>query len=98
MPTATPAPVSGTTWNDGVAAIMEAKCISCHGPAAMGGLDLSSYASTMSGGASGVVVIAEDPDASLIVSRQTEGGHPGQFSQEEIDFVIEWIAAGAPKE
>jgi cytochrome b subunit of formate dehydrogenase len=98
MPTATPAPVTGNTWSDGVAAIMEAKCISCHGPAAMGGLDLSSYESAMLGGASGEVIILEDPDASLIISRQTEGGHPGQFSQDEIDFVIEWIAAGAPKE
>jgi len=98
MPTATPAPVTGTTWNDGVAALMETKCVACHGPAALGGLDLSSFDSTMVGGVSGEVIVPEDPDASLLVSIQVEGGHAGQFSQEEIDFIIEWIVAGAPQE
>jgi hypothetical protein len=64
----------------------------------MGGLDLSNYESAMAGGASGEIIIPEDPDSSLLVSIQAEGGHPGQFSQDELDFVIEWIAAGAPEE
>lgn len=98
LPSPTPAPIAGNTWNVGVATLMEAKCISCHGPAAMGELDLSSYEAALAGGVSGAAIIPGDPDNSLIVSRQVEGDHPGQFSQEEIDFIAEWISAGALEE
>ncbi len=98
LPTPTPAPVAGNSWNEGIATIMEAKCAQCHAASALGGLDLSSYESTMAGGVSGVAVIPGDPDASLLVSRQTSGDHPGQFSEDELNLVIEWILAGAPEE
>jgi hypothetical protein len=38
-----------------------------------------------------------DPDASQVVIKQAAGGHPGQFSEEELAQVIDWIAAGAPE-
>ena len=98
LPTPTPAPVTGISWNEGVAAAMDAKCAACHGAAALGGLDLSTYESTMVGGVSGEVVIPGDPQGSLLVSRQTSGDHPGQFSEDELNLIIEWIAAGAPEE
>jgi len=98
LPTPTPAPVAGNSWNEGVASVMEAKCAACHAAAALGGLDLSTYESTMSGGDSGEVVVPGDPEASLLVSRQTSGDHPGQFSEDELNLVIEWIVAGALEE
>jgi hypothetical protein len=64
----------------------------------MGGLNLSTYSDTMRGGASGPVVIPGDGDNSLLVIRQQAGGHPGQFTPEELAQVIEWIDAGALEE
>ncbi len=98
LPTPTPAPVTGNTWNEGVASVMEAKCAACHAAAALGGLDLSTYESTMAGGDSGDAVIPGDPDGSLLVSRQTSGDHPGQFSNDELNLIIDWVLAGAPEE
>ncbi len=98
MPTPTPAPISGLSWAESIASIIDDKCASCHGAAAMGGLDLSSYESAMEGGVSGEAIIPEDPNASRLVSVQVAGSHPGQFSEEELDFIIEWILAGAPEE
>lgn len=103
IPSPTPEPASQTddviiAWNDGVAPLIEGKCGACHGPAALGGLDLSTLDGAITGGASGPAVIPGDPDGSLIVTRQTSGDHPGQLAQNEIDFVIEWINAGAPED
>ncbi len=98
LPTPTPIPVAGNSWNDGVAAIIDSKCSQCHGAVVMGGLNLSSYERTMEGGQSGDAVIPGDPDGSLLVSRQTSNDHPGQFNQEELDLMVEWILAGAPEE
>jgi hypothetical protein len=43
-------------------------------------------------------VVAGDPEGSLLVQKQTAGQpHFGQFNQEELEWVIEWIAAGAPE-
>ncbi|MBC8507707.1 MAG: cytochrome b/b6 domain-containing protein [Anaerolineales bacterium] len=98
LPTVTPVQVTGNTWNDGVAAITKSKCGACHGSTVLGGLNMSTYADIMAGGVSGGVIIPGEPDGSLLVSRQTSGDHPGQFSDDEINLVIEWIVAGAPEE
>jgi len=103
IPTPTPQPTpevaeaAEISWDTAVLPLVEEKCIACHGPAAMGGLDLSSLESAIIGGDSGPAVVPGDPDGSSIVTRQTSGDHPGQFSQEDIDLVAEWINAGAPK-
>jgi formate dehydrogenase gamma subunit len=92
------APSASLTWNNGIGALFEARCTTCHGAGAMGGLNLSTYSDTMRGGASGPVVIPGDGDNSLLVIRQQAGGHPGQFTPEELAQVIEWIDAGALEE
>jgi hypothetical protein len=92
------APSASLTWNNGIGALFEARCTTCHGAGAMGGLNLSTYSDTMQGGASGPVVIPGDGDNSLLVIRQQAGGHPGQFTPEELAQVIEWIDAGALEE
>ena len=91
----TPAVTSDLTWDNSIGALFQAKCTSCHGAGALGGLNLSTYSDAMKGGASGPVIIPGDGANSLLVIRQQAGGHPGQLTPEEIAQVIEWIDAGA---
>jgi formate dehydrogenase gamma subunit len=103
LPTSTPLPTlppeAKITWNDGVADLFESRCAACHNSAAkLGGLDLSSYQTALAGGNSGPVIEPEDLDASLLVTLQAAGAHPGQFSADELELVRQWIAAGAMEE
>ena len=75
--------------------MLQAKCSTCHGATALGGLNLSTYADAMVGGTSGPAIIPGDGANSLLVTKQQAGGHPGQLTPEEIAQVIEWIDAGA---
>ena len=93
----TPAVASDLTWDNAIGAILQAKCTACHGAGALGGLNLSTYADAMKGGASGEVIIPGDSANSLLVTKQQAGGHPGQLTSEEIAQVIDWINAGAPE-
>lgn len=61
----------------------------------LGGLDLTSYQSALTGGKSGPVVVPGDPDNSPVIIRQEAGNHPGQLSPEDIDILREWISTGA---
>jgi hypothetical protein len=50
----------------------------------------------MAGGVNGIVIIAGDPDNSLIIIKQTdEQAHFGQLTPDELDLLIQWIEAGA---
>jgi cytochrome b subunit of formate dehydrogenase len=95
--TPTPAPteeVAGPiSWTNTIGALMEAKCVACHG--SMGGLGLDTYANAMKGGESGQVIIPGDADNSSLVVIQKEGTHLGTFDSAELEKVIEWIQAGA---
>lgn len=93
----TPAVASSLTWENAIGAMLQAKCGTCHGPAATAGLNLSTYATAMKGGNSGAVIVPGDGANSLIVQKQQAGGHPGQLTPEEIAQLIEWINAGAPE-
>jgi hypothetical protein len=75
--------------------MLQAKCMTCHGAGALGGLNLSTYADAMKGGVSGPVILPGDSANSLLVTKQQAGGHPGQLTPEELAQVIEWIDAGA---
>lgn len=86
---------TGPTWNEDVFPILGTKCTTCHGPTAMGGLNLSTYADMLEGGQSGPVVIPGASDTSLLVTIQEAGGHPGQLSPEELEIVQAWIESGA---
>ena len=105
-PTAFPTPIPSPTaaadapqsWSDGFADLFEQRCGTCHGSsAAFGGLDLSSYENLLAGGASGPAFVPGNSAASLLVSRQATGDHPGQLSGEELALVSQWIDAGAPE-
>ncbi len=97
-PSPTPPPVTALTWEGGFGALMESKCVACHNSSSkLGGLDLSDYNKPLLGGNSGAAVIPGDPDNSTIILIQSAGGHPGQFSDEELSQVREWIENGAPE-
>jgi mono/diheme cytochrome c family protein len=95
-PAAAPAAGGKVTFVKDIQPIFAAKCAACHGT--MGGLTLTSFESVIHGGTSGPAVIPKDPTKSSIVTKQTAGGHPGQFTAEEIDLVRKWIADGAPEQ
>ena len=97
-PSPTPPPVTSLTWDGGVGALMEAKCVACHNSSSkLAGLDLGEYATALLGGNSGPAVIPGNPDDSTVVIVQSAGGHPGQLSDEELAQIIEWITDGAPQ-
>ena len=39
----------------------------------------------------------DDPDASVVYTKQLAGGHPGQWTDSELATVLEWIQTGAPE-
>ena len=53
----------------------------------------------MQGGKDGPVLVPGDPEASLIILRQSAArDHFGQVLDDELQALRDWIAAGAPKE
>jgi mono/diheme cytochrome c family protein len=74
------------------------RCGSCHGITAVSGLSLAEYDSALAGGNSGPGIVARDAQASWLVRIQSQGGHPGQLTSEELAEVIDWIEAGAPEQ
>lgn len=104
-PTPTPAPTSppqegvqANSWRGAYEATFRNRCGTCHGITAVGGLSLATYEDALIGGDSGPAIIPGNPEASVLVQVQLEGGHPGQLTSEEITSVIEWIEAGAPEQ
>jgi cytochrome b subunit of formate dehydrogenase/mono/diheme cytochrome c family protein len=93
----TSASTSSLTWDNTIGAMLLTKCSSCHGAGAMAGLNLSTYADALNGGGSGPAIVPGDEAASLLVTKQQAGGHPGQLTSEELALVIEWIQTGAPE-
>lgn len=85
------------TFDAFVGPLLQKNCTACHGEAAMGGLNLTSFATMSNGGGSGPVFVSGDSANSLIISIQEAGGHPGQLNSEAIEQLKEWIDAGAPE-
>lgn len=98
LPTPTPPPVSALTWEAGIGPVLTGKCVACHNSTSkLGGLDLTSYQAAELGGASGPLWISGEPDNSRILLVQSQGGHPGQLTPEELELIRSWIEAGAPE-
>jgi hypothetical protein len=103
LPPPEPAPEVPTltgdpTYDNYVGALLTIKCTGCHttGDTAPKGLDLSSYASTMKGGDDGKVINPGDPTNSLLIQIQS-ADHFVNFTEEELNNVINWINNGAPE-
>jgi cytochrome b subunit of formate dehydrogenase len=96
-PAPTPAPLQVLTWEGGIAQLLSDRCGACHVSASLGELSLANLASALRGGITGPAVVPGEPDVSLLVIRQGEGGHPGQLSPGELEQIRNWIEAGAPQ-
>jgi formate dehydrogenase gamma subunit len=105
-PTATPAPTSETpaqpaegaaalTWESGIGKLFDNSCTACHGK--LGGFKAGSYADVMKGSDKGPVIKPGDAAGSLLMTVQSAGDHPGQFTAEELAQIKAWIDAGAPE-
>ena len=99
-------PATGTTTNGitcsgQVLPIFQAKCQGCHNAdTKFGGWDASSYEAVMTSGENAPVVIAGDVQNSLLAQfLQGSNGKimppMGALPQEEIQAILDWIAAGA---
>jgi len=100
LPTPTPAPTSALivgnpTYGANIAAILNSKCALCHkGASVPKGLDMSSYANLMKGGANGAVIIPGDSANSPFIQIQS-AQHFANLSPQELDLFKQWIDAGA---
>ncbi len=97
-PTGAASVIQAETWSLGFEALFRNRCGTCHGVTAVGGLSLATYEKALQGGKDGPAIVPGDPEASKLVEIQGAGGHPGQLTDAELEQVIEWIAAGAPKQ
>jgi hypothetical protein len=85
--------------------IFDSNCVTCHGAAKTnGGLRLDSFDNLMKGGKDGPVIIAGDPEKSLLLQRVTLPPDHKQFMPaegrpplrpEEIAWIKAWIQQGA---
>ena len=93
-----PAPAaSNPTYEKDVASLLK-KCSGCHGSSGQKGVNLTSYASIMSGGEEGALVVPGNPEQSLLVTAQSQAKpHFMQLSASELQTIIDWIKAGAPE-
>ncbi len=98
-PAATPIPLTGeATYEAVIGPLLQSRCGACHGPSGIQGLDVTTYATLMAGGASGAAVVSGNTDASLLIQKQTgDQPHFAQFTPDELDLLREWITAGAPE-
>jgi len=98
LPTPTPQPgeIQVTNWPEALA-VFQSRCSACHLQISSGGLSLASYQALLQGGDTGPAIVPGNPEASVLIQVQQKGGHPGQLTPDELQAVIDWVAAGAPE-
>src|SRR5437870_2164095 len=91
---------SGSVEN-GARAVIEAKCVTCHGAARMSDLDLRQTETILKGGKRGPAVVPGNADASLLYKAVRGEGElkmpPGKtpLTPSEVSRLRDWINAGA---
>ncbi len=83
-----------SSYDTNIGALFTTKCGACHGAAASGGLNVTTYATLMTGSANGAVIVPNDSANSLLVKIQSEK-HYLNLAEEELDLIKQWIDAGA---
>jgi nitrate/TMAO reductase-like tetraheme cytochrome c subunit len=100
LPTPAPEPALGEgplTFADTIGPLFKSRCTSCHGTNGVQGLDLTTLEGVLKGGQSGAAIVPGDPDASLLIQKQSgETPHFSQLNASELELVKKWIEAGAP--
>jgi cytochrome c5 len=95
------APSGPVTFSGQVLPILQAKCQMCHnGAIKLGGWDASSYQTVMESGEHPPVIVGGDAQNSLLAQflQGTNGKFmppTGALPQNEIQAILDWIAAGA---
>jgi mono/diheme cytochrome c family protein len=90
-----------STFSGRVLPILQAKCQVCHNSSTkLGAFDVSSYETVMKGNDDGPVVVAGDVTKSLLAQllQGTDGKYmppAGALPSEDIQAILDWIAAGA---
>ncbi|HLK55377.1 MAG TPA: c-type cytochrome domain-containing protein [Chthonomonadaceae bacterium] len=92
---------NGVSYTRQIAPILESRCRACHNSSSSsGGLDVTSYAALLKGGASGACILPGKPGASPLLDYLTgrrdqmpKGSQP--LSQAQIAQFRQWIAGGA---
>ncbi|HEX2521471.1 MAG TPA: DUF1549 domain-containing protein, partial [Terriglobia bacterium] len=80
--------------------IFKASCVQCHGPNnKVRNLDLTTLGGVIRGGDSGPIVVAANPEDSLLYKvvhngTMPKGGSP--LSSQQVDVIRQWIEAGGP--
>lgn len=71
-------------------------CLECHATNGLAGVNLSNYDAIMQGGNNGAIVLPGNADNSLLVTvQQSDPPHFGQFTNQQLEWIIAWINAGA---
>jgi len=91
---AAPIPSGASTYDVNIGVIFTTKCGACHGAAASGGLNVTTYADLIKGGKDGAVIVPNDSANSLLIKIQSEK-HYFNLTPEELALVKQWIDAGA---
>ncbi len=89
------------TYRDHVMPIFENNCLNCHNPdEAKGGLDLSTYGATLTGGSGGSIIDPENPDGSRLFTLMTHKEEPHMPPEKpvrpeaELEIIKKWILGG----
>ena len=93
--------VGAPSFSAMVRPILDSNCLRCHNAKARkADLDLSTYASILKGGESGLVVVPGKPEESPLYEMVRDGTMPavkgGRLSAEQTETLRLWIEAGAP--
>ena len=91
----------GDFFEKHVRPVLANNCFACHSKAKMGGLQLDSGEHLKKGGQDGPVVVAGDPDKSLLIlavrktHERIKMPPQGKLSDQEINDLTAWVRAGA---
>ncbi len=82
--------------------LLAERCFECHGPKKQElGLRLDSKAAMLKGGENGPVIVAKNPDASLLIQAVRQTGElkmppKSKLTARQIADLVEWVKMGAP--